>query len=891
MHILFGLDADGGTWPATSDASTAQAGGAVVGPRGLLGIVETALGLGGPVQPAAVRLARWRAKLAAADSPERFWHASFRTRFRATARLILGMRDALVEAGWHSTALATPPARLADLAAVEVAGAALPAGPADRLRAALVNLAADPPPAPIIERLALLDDRALLPPGVAALISALADTGTMVRAADTPDVPAAGDLGTVQKLLRAGAPGELDNDGRFTLLEAETEGAAVEMLAERLAAEPRPQELVIIASRPTGVLDAALRRRHLPRLGISAASPSRGLTQVLPLALATRWQPFEALRLLELVQLRRSPIPNEVCKRLVALLPGCPGHGGPQWRAAITEGLAAQEERYRAIAAETATARTRAARGAVATWLEAPLADPEAGMPLEDLAAACTALGAWAGSLAGQAVPLAASLAAQARALLEAAQATGLTTLTRLDLERLLDAVLAEGETDPTVSTEASPWAVVPAPGAVWGRPQTLVWWGFDVPPLPARLPWDAAETGALEAAGCLPWTPEAALAAAAAAWHRPLLRALDRVILVAVRWGGAEAHPLAHELAPLLERAPACHPVAEALLVAPAPLLAGRSLQRLPVVTVSLPEARAEWVIPAGLGIARDRHSATSIELLLGCPFAWTLRHHARLRPGRRAEVADGERLIGLLAHRLSSELFTPGPGGDPATLAAAATVRLPALIEEAAAPLLHPGAAVERARLTDRLPLAIAAIARLLLQSGLIVVEGEANRRATDMPETGEAFAGTVDLLLQDASGRPVVLDLKWTRAGHRYREQLEKGLAIQLAAYAKLVGAGERAAYLLLADAEAFATSGARLGTAVRGDAPSLDATWQAVLAARRLRAAAISSGTLRALGLDYDHKKPPPDPDGVLAPPAPPCKFCNFRSGFAARERMA
>jgi len=880
MKIVLALDADRGAWPPTTDGSTAQVGGAVIGPRGLVAIVETVLGMRGPTQPQAVRLAHWRAKLASADTPNRFWHASFAVDPFATARTVLAMRDALVEAGWHARLIQSPPPRLADLAAAETSDPVLPIGEPDRLRAVLAELRAALPPTPIVGSLALLDDRPLLPPGLGELVSALEATGTRVEQMARPIAFAPGDLGIVQAKLMSVDKGPLQGDGSFTLLRAETEGAAVEVLADWLAAETQREGMVIVTGRPTGLLDAVLRRRHLPRLGISAFSPLRGLIQALPLALATRWQPFDAVRMLELLQMRHSPVPQEIRSRLIGVLPDCPGRGGAEWRNAIDEGLAARERRLRIEAPDTADDRMRTTRDAVALWLEGKLADPDKGMPIADLAAVCNAIAAWAARMAARDVPLAASLARYASALLSAARDTGLDCIPRLGLERLIDTLLGDGEPDPNASREASEWAAVQSPGAAWGPIRTLVWWGFDTPSLPARSPWDNTELAALQTAGCLPWTAEAALSAASVSWRRPLLNTTDRALLVSIPSADGGLHPLAHEIAPLLEPMPASRPAAEGLMAVPYASLAGRTLPRVLVAQRFLPEARAEWSIPAGLTLNRNAHSATSIEELLGCPFAWVLKGAARLSPGRRAEVADGERLIGLLAHRLAAELFPPGPPGNPQAVRAAAEARMPRLVEQTAAPLLQPGAATEQVRMSERLPVAMEKIALLLGQAGLTVVGAEADRTAPNMPEADESLVGTIDLLLEDADGRPALLDLKWTRAGHRYQNRLEQGLAIQLSAYARLAAAGERAGYFLLADAEAFCLPGGRLGTAVGSTAPTLDATWAGTLTSRQLRMATIRTGTLRALGVGLDLKKPAPDPDGVPTRPMPACNFCEF-----------
>lgn len=881
MDIVLGLDADTHAWPPTTDGTDAQIGGLVTGPAGLLHIVETALGLGGPSIPMARRLARWRAKLMAADTPQRFWHASFRTDPFATAQLLLGWRDRLVDAGWHSQAIAEAPARLGDLAAAELAEPALPPGPADRLRRAIGALHQDAPPEPVVTHVRLLDPRGALPPGLSALLDALEAAGTRITEEAEPDVAAAGDLGAAQGLMRGLREAEAASDGSFTLLEAETETAAADLVADRLLAEARLDDVVLLATRPTSVLDAALRRRHLPRLGLGLASPLRGLLQALPLGLATQWAPFDAHRMIEFLQLPRCPVPREVRSRLIATLPDTPGRGGESWRAAIAEGI---EELKQRLSTEESDEARRAQRLAVAeasikAWLEGDLACPTNGMPIDRLLALCSAMGGWASAQASVDAPLAAVLAGHATALAEAARDTGLDRLPRIELERLLDAVLADGVRNPDPTEEAAPWGSAAAPGAVWGRPRLLIWWGFDAPALPSREPWRAEERAALIAAGCLPWQPGVALAAASAAWRRPILATRNTVLLVAIRDAKAEAHPLAHELAPLLEPHPTLRPRAEALTLGARPRLAGKVLVRRAAARASLPVARPVRTLGAPVSVRRETDSTTALELLLGCPFSWVMRYRARLREGRFAAIADDAKLIGLLAHRLAKDLLRPGPAPSPNDAEQEAAERLPVLIEQAASPLLLPGAAAEKATVEAALPRAIARIAELLRERGLTVVEAEARRASADLlgPEAG--LAGDIDLLLADAQGRPALLDFKWSRAARSYRERLQKGEAVQLAAYAALVGANDRAAYVLLPLGEVLGSRGG-LGTPpTNADAPDLASTWANAIASRDARDATLQAGTLRALGIGVE-KKPPPDPDGASIAPAPPCRFCVY-----------
>ena len=73
MQIIFGWKLDGPCHPLTATASAAAIGQPVVGPHGLLGLLEAPLGLAGPSTPAAVRIARYQGRLRGLDDGARFY--------------------------------------------------------------------------------------------------------------------------------------------------------------------------------------------------------------------------------------------------------------------------------------------------------------------------------------------------------------------------------------------------------------------------------------------------------------------------------------------------------------------------------------------------------------------------------------------------------------------------------------------------------------------------------------------------------------------------------------------------------------------------------------------------------------------------------------------------
>ncbi|MBM4072978.1 MAG: PD-(D/E)XK nuclease family protein [Planctomycetes bacterium] len=880
---VFGIDLDGPTYPDVPDGLAAAAGQAVLGPAGLVAAVEQSLGLTGPQISAARRLAVWRAKVAAACEQPRFFKKSFETDPLATSRSLLAWRDVLIAAGWTPTRIENAPPRLVDLAAIETTGQAMLPGHADRLIAAIAGLRARGPTTPI-ERLRLLDRRDLLPLGLARLIDALQAAGTVVEDLAPPEAGATGDLHAVQQALRDGTQPPLKGDHSFAVLAADSELAAAEVLADWLAVAAKDQgETVIIAERSTAALDAALRRRHLPRLGIGTASPLRGVLQVLPLALALQWRPFDPLRALELLQLPGGPIPGDLARPLARALAETPGRGGQFWAEAIEQGWKSYEARLAAEGdAAKAAQRTKRARDRFDILLQGPLIDPAKGIDADAAVRLGSQLSSWAMARAERGDDLAEVLAGACSDFVLTVRDTEQKSLSRIEIERLVDSVLADGIEDLKLTAEAAPWSAVRKPAAVWGPADTVIWWTVAMPGLPGRLPWSQAELAALAQAGCAPTDPAKALSLADATWRRPLFSARRRVLLIVVGAGlsgGAaergETHPIMHELRPLLSAAaPGVVARAETLLGDPKASLLGMALPRGDIASRALPVGRRDWTLPAGISINRVRESASSVEAMLGCPYSWVAQYLFGLSPGRRAEIPDGEQLAGTLAHRLAQLLLKPGVPEKSEVLAEEARQRLPKLLEEEAAPLLASGLSAERARVLDLLPQAIGELARRLGDLGVVIEGTEVERSASEMPEPGRAFGGKLDLLLRRGD-QPVVLDLKWSRTERWRRKQLEDGHAVQLAAYAQLVGAGENAAYFMLAQRRLLALKGGIIEASLEG--ASLADTWTRARESHRARVAALSKGTLRALGVEPDASA---DPDGASLAPEAPCRFCQL-----------
>ena len=882
LQLVFSWFADAGAWPEHPGAGAAVVDAAVVGPMRLLDHVETMLGLGAPAVAGVKRIALFRRKLESAGAG-RFWADSFEKDSWSTARELLNWRDELVEAGWSAKSPAASK-RLVDLGAAESAGPDLPPGLADRLLATIEALS-EKPKLPLTS-LELIDIRGDLSAGWRRLLDALETCGVAVSApALATSDRRSDDLGRLLAPFDTDeSRPEIQGDGSVCLLTADTELVAAEAIAAWLAADRAENEgLVFVLGKDSALLDHALHRVGLPRLGFSAQSPHRALLQILPLAFAMAWNPPDPKSLLDFLLLPMSPLPRWAANRLAARVAETPGVGGPLWQETfeeITKRFAEKSPEVPAIKRAEAVASWRA-------FVEPQRHDPVSGIPRLAARAIASRVAAWAtGRYGANEDGLFLALATAASDLAAAIDATEADLLDRLLIERMIEQVVGAGVSDPTAFAEAAPWRTLRHPGAIWGTASVVVWWHFaDNGEISQPTIWNADEREALKQAGSPLDDPSLAIRRTVAAWKRPLRQAGKKLLLVRPAMAAGEevkSHPLWHELvagrAGLEERIGAR---AETILRQSAPHLAGRSLARQQVTPGSLPTRRAEWVAPTDAIEARKFESASSLSSLLSCPLKWTLNYAARLRGSARQSLAGGDALFGTLAHLIAESLFQPGTPPDPDATKSLARTRLEEFLPQMAATLLLPGAARDLAAARQAIPAALAELARFLHDNKLNVVatEQKFEQAGSLGPNTG--IAGAIDLLAEDHAHRPVVIDLKWQRSDKYRRNEIADGVAIQLAVYAKHIG-GEKldipTGYFMLRQ-ERFVTGSQGFdGSVFAVDGPSPRETWTRISTSWGAVMGEIVAGQVRA-SFEQEGVAQKKFENPVLMTP-PNCNYCDY-----------
>jgi len=879
VDLTFLWFADAGAWPERPGGAAASLDQAVVGPNALLDHVETMLGLGRPAVANVKRIAVYRQKIEASGGP-RFWSESFALDPWSSSRELLRWRDELIEAGWRP-GVGAARRRLADLAAAETSGPALPLGRADRLRAAVAAL--DAGASVGLCSVMLVDSRETLPAGWRALLDALERRGVRIEqiAKPTPAAAAGADL---RRVAAGGRDWPVRRDGSLTLLTADTELTASEALAAWLAADAEANAAVtFVTGDDTTLLDHTLANYGLPRLGTAPSSSHRALLQVLPLAFSLAWNPPDPNRLLDFLLLPMSPLRRAAANRLADAVAENPGVGGDAWQAAwnqIDEQMS-RDDRW-------ADPQKRAEQ--LAEWrelVEPERHDPTVGMPRAAARRIAASVKSWAARrFSADEDPLYLTLAQMASELDAAVDVSGLDRLDRLLIERMIEESSDVGAADPGAIAEAAPWRAVSHPGAVWGTAGTIVWWRFaDSSEASAEARWNELERADLSAAGYPLDPPDLELKRLAAAWERPLLHASERLLLVlpALAAGVETAiHPLWHSLAARKKGLAQDVSVrAEDIFSRAAPEFAGRRLARAPAPVSREPAARPEWSAPTTAIQPREFESASSLENLLSCPLRWTLQYACGLRPGPRQALPRIEPIIGTIAHKIAEEIF--GAGQIPPTNVVESTARrrFEDLLPRIGASLLLPGAAAELTLARHAIPPALAALGQFLAAERLTVVGVESQFEVRDTLAPGTGVKGRIDLRAQTAAGRPVIVDLKWYRTDNYLRQDLKRGMALQIAVYARHVS-DERvdaaAGYFALRQQRFLTTApmpGARTEII---DGPSARETWER--ASRSFAAAVgdLAAGKVRAPYEEADTKPDKFSDPYLLSPPK--CGLCDF-----------
>jgi ATP-dependent helicase/nuclease subunit B len=676
---------------------------------------------------------------------------------------------------------------------------------------------------------------------------------------------------------------------QLTILTAETEWDAAAAAARWLASGDNTSAAVV-CSDSSALLDSCLAGHGLPAVGVGAPSVWRPQDQLIPLFFEVIWSPVNVQLLSELLSLPGSPIRRDAAWYLLGALKAEPGIGGDAWSAAIAAiegdeklgpdvaGVLDNVFNTDLLVEDENVSGTRLAEKAewLATRLHARVA--------MDATAAATA-----------------SLLQRILALIKP-----LPRVSRRDLRRIISAVITPSSGS-MASAEASPWLRLGHLAELTDDVGQVLWWGFQSANAPHYRRWDAHDVAALARVGTQLPAPEELSALEVTQTVAGSTRTKN-LVLVQIQQRDGERVPGN----PLLEALVAAQSGGKlesvaarlaAVTVVPEQLtdgsglwsLAGRQAQLAPVARHSPTAPPPVHKIAPNPSLIPKSISYSQLSTLLGCSFAWALKHKAHLKVPDAAGVPAGNQMLGIFAHKVVEVLHSElRPQHRAVPNAAEVSAVVGRLLPQLASELLLPGQLHRLAGVRATIEATVMMLFQQLQRGGVVLqdMEKEFGKDLTLTVAGSEltvSVEGRADAVGIDARGRTAVIDLKWSNTEKYLRDDVQRGEALQLALYQWAFNDGDvppdfPAAYFLLKQGM-FASAHPEFGAALQPvqDTPELwrravravEFTVEEVLAGRITAAQpaedALSEGELGAAGLAAENERLHQEPK---------CRYCHF-----------
>jgi len=842
VKIFFDSALDGRSWPIWPGDQKGRLGEIRLGQLGMLGFLETILGLRGPVVSEGIRIASLVPFVQQKETA--FWAKSTEVDPFGVARELLYLYDFLIMQGWQGQAVTS---RLSDLASLSKD---VVPGVAQRLRAVFSGLDDFDGSLPFIttfepfETLPTLWQKIF---GKLHKMGAICEFSQISAAQDGDN-----DLGAARK-------GKFSpmNDGSLQLVRQDGMLQAAEDIAAWLAVvaeEEGLQDILIIGS--DSVLDSALQRFGLPVTGAQIES-GNALLQLLPLVLAMGWNPPDPARIMELLTLPASPVPTGIGRKLIQALSKWPALGSELWREKLSEGLAAIEDEGR---------REKIAERLLILFTPIVVAN----YPVTEIKQRVEMLTRW---LRGrfQEDSVAYPALNQCQIFLSMIEVMELETVNEPLLRRLVDEATSALVNSPALPPQAG-LAAVSKPEAVVGTAKRIIWWNFSrdtVAPLTVPL-LSELERKELARVGVL--LPDSAMLATyrAERWRRPLLCAGRQLIMVCLRQDavGEELHP---------------HPLWDELMAASldkAKRLVRKKIQDnflIPTVAsarLELPQAETQWKVKPGTVKPRDVESPSSLENFLGCPLKWILGYNALIRGGHLGTLPEMVPTKGSLAHELVEEVLMqdilPTPKDGAVLAGKLFDQKAPCLV----ATLFQEGMESERDDLRNTVVMATRSLLQHLHDAGTSKLTIEQHLTGTF---GSQKLQGRADIVVNDPY---TVIDLKRSWAKF-YKKKMATGTALQIVIYGWLLkeakGVFPELAYYTLEDQTFLTTDPIHFPNGEEVEIQPSDDVWQAFEDTFNEAWQVLNSGLVTCPGNGDEVESRLEDGRLILEPP---CRFCDY-----------
>jgi hypothetical protein len=811
--------------------TTPRAGVYFLGPSRLLLWLEGQLGLlGYPSNTAYLRIELYRQALGRllddTLSKRPFFEKSFAADRFATAEALLAWRDELLLAGWNFELSDTIPARLRDLARVEVYFqkklqdpelGVQAAGFSDRFAQVLALLEQR---GVSLDKILLYEPITLQMPVIQRIVKVLSQQGVAVsnyeiRGAALPETH----LGRLQAAMANGIRTQSETSAQKTsasrsnlaILFTRRDSDAATFLAQTLRENPAYRPTFLIPEMNL-LLEQNLVNEGFAPMGVLSASLARPSLQVLKLAPAFLWEPVDVFKIMEFVTLPVKPLESGLALEIARVLAEKPGLFSDTWFAAVFSYM------ERADVPEEA-------REQYNFWFDRRRYPADSAAPKRDAVAIYAYLQEWAlrfHETSGSSNNSLLVLAEQARRIRELLETLPEQRIGYLELERIVRTIY-EPSPMQLAPAELGSFAFVHQPGAFASVAENTVWWNCaleNITPPPDK--WQKEERLFLENQAVLLETPRQQSQRAQLLQMRPVLQTAQQLLLVIPEQiDGAEAVPplLLSDIEALFgqETKRFCFKLdqendrarfAEWLNIPQQEKIATRSAARpMPLIQISNPE----WLPES------EYETPTNLDSLFYYPHRWFFRQKLRLYRSSLLSVTGDTTLLGSLAHRFFEKLLKEDfKAFNRQSLNEWIEKEAKILFPREGATLLLYGREPDRMAFLNKVKNAAWSLVSLLRSNGWEVenTEMELQGNFAGMPVRGKA-----DLVLH-REGEKAIIDLKWSGAKHR-KELIQNGEDLQLVLYAHLLPPPEQwphTAYFILNEGKMIARNTAAFKEAV-------------------------------------------------------------------------
>ena len=215
-----------------------------------------------------------------------------------------------------------------------------------------------------------------------------------------------------------------------------------------------------------------------------------------------------------------------------------------------------------------------------------------------------------------------------------------------------------------------------------------------------------------------------------------------------------------------------------------------------------------------------RDKESASALDNIINHPLDYVMKYVAKIAPQASTQAAEISKIKGTTAHAILEELLMPFEEWKKKVTD---TALYEQIVEKNilayGAPLLQADMQLELKQMKRELRRCVENLKELLESNNLRVVACESNLNDTIGLKSidGEDITITsyIDCLLEDADGKPIVFDFKWTSSKSYYQSLLKENKSLQLAIYEAIVNKHtdkkvERVGYFLMPEGRLYSTS---------------------------------------------------------------------------------